>query len=614
MKKRVLTFFICILLIAALIVGCAAPQDSSAPQAVHDDENLNPDKESVLSAPEADEFSLYDIDAVFDDPFELKRTDVDFSELAGMRYEGLDEFKKAAARMEEACTEEGAFDEIKELYDFLYGEIVEIDTSSSVAYIEYSIDFKNEELADQSLREDTVLNEMRMLYEEAVKKVLASGYGEDFASFIGKDVAESFSEESYDRELELDFSEREDELVMQYYEAVQQEFSVNIDGEEWTENLLYEKSDMLTDEQYYGILDAILEKKNKVCVPIYLELVELRKDIAALHGYDDAAEYYYEEIYSRGYSPEEAKTFHASVKKHIVPAYQAIRETKAYNADAVVETENIIPIMNDIIPRISEEMAEILRYMTEHEMIYLADDLDTSMDAGYTTLLSKPAQAFVYNAVYGDMRSISDTFHEFGHYCDFYLNGIYSTAELDMDNDQAEVCSTGLEMLIYEYYDEIFVGDTDDEKISLLYTALGNIISGCMYDEAQQRVFAYEGELTADAVNDIFRDVAAEYGQDSSYDQGFVWVEVIHTFEVPFYYLSYAAAYSTAMEIWLTAQEEGQDAAIHLYLDILSYGSFEYGYEEMLDVCGMRGFSSEKYIEELAKAVTEEIDTLSADF
>ena len=111
-------------------------------------------------------------------------------------------------------------------------------------------------------------------------------------------------------------------------------------------------------------------------------------------------------------------------------------------------------------------------------------------------------------------------------------------------------------------------------------------------------------------MNNIFRKVAAEYGKSGTYDRGLSWVEIYHTFEVPFYYLSYATASSAAMEIWLTAKEQGQDAAVDMYLSILSRGSFEYGYAEVLDVCGMSGFDSEKYLEKLYLTIIDEIEML----
>lgn len=613
MKRRIISILICMMMLVAFVSGCAAPEVSPSPEPTEtakQQEPVSTPTPTPTPTPEEPAFSLYDIPAEFEDPFAPERTEMDFSELAGMRYEGIEEFKKAAERMEQACEEEGALDELKELYKFMYEENIKAGTASAVAQIEYDMDSRNEELAEESLNAQNIRQEMSILYSNAVNKALDSDYGEELTTFIGEDVAELFSEKPIDPEREAELLNRESQLIMDYEQMMQKAYTVEIDGEEWDEQKVLAERESLSSEEYYELINAIYEKKNEAVVPIYMELVELRKEIAALSGFEDPAAYYYEEIYGRDYSPEEAQSFHASVKECIVPADQKLTELKANKTDAVVETEDILPIMEEILPLISGEMAEIFAYMTEHEMVYLADDFTVSSNRGYTIALDQAGQPYVYNSVYGDAQGLSDTFHEFGHYCDYYLNGLYGAKMPEINIDLAEVPSTALEMLIYDYYDEMLEGDVNDEKLYRLYASLVNIVDGCMYDEAQQRVFAYEGELTADAVNGIFREVAAEYGRNSNIDEGHFWVLVSHTFRSPFYNLSYATAASAAMEIWLIAQEEGQEAAIDLYLNILSHGCFEYSYAEALEICGMRGFTSEEFMKELADAVLEETEKL----
>ena len=74
----------------------------------------------------------------------------------------------------------------------------------------------------------------------------------------------------------------------------------------------------------------------------------------------------------------------------------------------------------------------------------------------------------------------------------------YGVNVTESSYDLAEVCSTGLELLFYGYYDEIFGDAADAVKTSLLYTALSATVDGCMYDEAQQRIF--EAILPAQSV------------------------------------------------------------------------------------------------------------------
>lgn len=594
MKKRVISWILCITLVAVNVSGCSRVKAD------------NTESQEKI-------FSLYDTPVQYEDPFAPRRTEVNFSQLAGMRYGRMDEFKKSVLRMEEACTEEDSLEELKSLYQFLYGEMVEVLTTSAIAQIEYAVDSRSEELSLQTAQEDALLAEMDILYREAIKKVLASGYGQDFRAFIGEDVAAAFSQTLSDPERIMLLSRREKELVAEYYQTIQQTFSIEIQGEQWDQNRLSENRDSFTAEEYKEFRNALLEKKNAACMPVYLELVALRKELASLYGYDNAVEYYYKEIYFRDYSPEEARNFHNLVKQYILPIQQRMDAADLPYPDAVVTAEEVPAIMEEIIPRISGEMADIFHYMVDHEMIYLTEDFDVSLDTGFTTSLSQLAQPFVYNAVYPDVQGLSDTFHEFGHYCDSYLNGIDTAVPCDISYDLAEVCSMGLELLVYAYYEEMMGSDVCDEKLDRLDVFISTIIECCMYDAAQQRIFSYDGTLTAEVVNSIFRETAAEYKIGGTSDRGLYWVNILHNFETPFYHLSYSMAASAALEIWLTAQTQGQDAAIDLYLSLLSLGSFEYGYTEALDACGMRSFRSESFMEDLSGTILAEVDALSGN-
>ncbi len=103
---------------------------------------------------------------------------------------------------------------------------------------------------------------------------------------------------------------------------------------------------------------------------------------------------------------------------------------------------------------------------------------------------------------------------------------------------------------------------------------------------------------------------AVEYGMEDAEDYNVNWVNIPHNFDNPFYMINYAISTSTAMEMWLTAQTQGEQAATDLYLEALSRGSFEYLYSEVMEELGMSGISSEEYFEKLADAVLDEMELL----
>jgi len=74
-----------------------------------------------------------------------------------------------------------------------------------------------------------------------------------------------------------------------------------------------------------------------------------------------------------------------------------------------------------------------------------------------------------------------------------------------------------------------------------------DFVESCMYDEAQQRVYALENP-TLDQINGIYRETAVAYGFAWEGDVWYDWVDSSYLFEKPFYDMSYAAAYAAALE------------------------------------------------------------------
>lgn len=589
MKRKTAVLLLCTTLILGNLAGCARPESV----------------ETFFSLFKKD-ISLYDIPIEYEDPHGKERTEIDFSEIENIRYENMEEFKASISRMEEICLESGNLEELKELYLWLYQEYTQIETAAVVSEIHYNLDMLDEELADISIHNDKAYSEAAVLYWDAVRAVLQTEYEEEFTDFIGEDVAVQFSgPPPLDSERLTELLIQESELVKEYDELYMRDeysFTVEYDGKTWDIDSVAHARDELSEDEYVDIVTAITEEKGRAMTLVYLELVEVRKEIALQNGYDNPIDYYYEQVYNRDYSPEEAKEFHAAVKEYVAPVYHYVWNNTDY-ADAEVAIEEVIPVMETYLPQISPEMAEIFDYMIEHEMYILADDLEVSFDGGYTTFISGYGQPYVYNAVYGDYYSITGMVHEFGHYCDFYLNGLYGPGSPGGQYDLAEVSSTGLEMLFYQYFDEIFEGDAEEEKADMLCTPLWMIVTGCLFDEAQQKIFEYEGELTVEKVNEIFAQTGEEYGMRREF--GNFWTEVTHNFEAPFYYISYAAASTAALEIWLTAENEGFEAGKEMYLEILSMGSFEYDYFEVLEACDMQGFKSVEFLQEVSQTVAD---------
>ena len=594
MASRILLILITILIAFSSLTPQAVPEAPAVNQ-----------QEPAQNLPEK-EYAL-------EDPFYSgERTDINFSDI---KYERPDAelFFSEAARIKTLCEMPGSFDEISSVYEFLYSGLLEISTASTLSYLQYAKDAKNSRLSEEYEYASNLQIEAADAFDDAVIAALNSMYSDEFTALIGPAVAETYTDaEEPDAVLEL--KKRENELCAEYLMLSTKEYSIEYDGAVWTLDSLY-ADQSLSYEEYSKIGNLIYARKNEDAVELYIELTETRKQIAAAFGYDSYAEYCYKDVYGRSYTPEDAESFHMFVKRHTVPIYNGIyyRDFPDGFSYVPVKKQDIIPLLERYIPRISPDMEEALNTMVSREMYFWADDTENTVNEGFTTILEVYSQPYIYNSVYGYQWDIQSSVHEFGHYCNYFINEPKSLLFFSDDLDCAEVHSLGLEMVFYGFYDEIYQENSNEMKAELLTGALKTIVDGCMYDEAQQRVFE-EDELTPESVNKIFADVAAEYHASQDFDSSLTWVDIQHTFTSPFYYISYAASQTAALELWLTGVQEGQDAAIDKYMEFCSYDSYEYGFLEVLDLCGMESFMSEDCVFNVSDAAACEVDALYEDY
>lgn len=550
-------------------------------------------------------FSIYDTPIKYSDPFltdgkDMKASDLQIVEL------NADDVISRINKMKELSQQEGSLEELKALYKKNYSDVSLIEANCIISKILYDIDTQNDSLSEDSLKYEQIYNNVSTLYEEALKAVLSSSYEEEMKKFIGEDVAGIFKSNPYDTDKLRELLDKESTHINEYMKLLATPLTVTVDGEEWDINKLYENMNSLPNEKYMQIYLELDKSFNKKAIEIYIPLVEIRRQIAKEYGYDNVAEYYYKEVFTRDFSPEEAMIFHKNVKEYIVPVSSSL---PSISFDAVIESEAVLPSIAKILPLISHELSELFDKMNENGLCILKDDMTKSFDGGYTAGINIYNRPLIYNAIYGNYRSISDTVHEFGHYCDYYLNAIYSPCYNDMCYDIAEVTSTGLEALFYDYYDQI-IENCNDEKAHFIKTLLSSVADGCYMDEAQQKIYNYEGELTEDIINDIFAETAASYGKTDDYYR-YTWAQVSHNFISPFYYISYATSSIAALEIWNISQTEGKEKAAGTCLRILSHGSFEYSYSESIRINGLKGFTDYDNLKKIAESVKNEINTLT---
>lgn len=551
---------------------------------------------------------------------EQEHGDVDFQDMAYEHMEAepiLEEMEAVRALLDNKANAK----EVEERFAALTEQFSKAATMYTLADIHTSMDVTDEYYKSEKLHTHEVYLDLADALCLLVKDILNSGC----AGFLKEQLSED------DMEFYLTYEEmtEEEKTLSTAVTANESEYDTVSDAA----CVEYNGQEMDYYDIYYGYLNGELDRDaylalnrellldlNQDAGEIYLELVEQRQELARLAGYDNFAEYAYEEVYQRDYTPEEIQEFHAAVKEHMVPLANAldtlassIYAVKAYQADYTGETA--LDMMEPYIGRMSSELAEALAYMRDHGLFDSVSG-DHKDGRGYTTILDSYSAPFFFNTPSGNLVDFTTAVHEFGHYNNFY----WQPSGWNDDGksiDIAEVHSQGLELLFSHWYPEIFGEEGDDILIYQMSNLASAIIQGALYDEFQQYVYTME-DLTLEKLNSEFLRLNVEYGElpESYVDAddglwadifGCQWVQIPHNFSAPCYYISYAVSAAGAFAFWLEAQEGDYFQALDNYLKFTALDA-SYGFQESFAEAGVDSPVSEEYVAELADALWTALD------
>ena len=484
--------------------------------------------------------------------------DMDYADMEWYLYD-MTEFNAAADRLSATVDEA----EAQRLYDWLMTEYRRLDTLDELAWIDFYA-YGTEADQEACRVTDELLRTAGDTMYAAISNALTGGVAGEFSSFVGEEVSDALTdyEEMTDREMEL--LNRETELELQY-------------------NDLLSRTDLSGPEMNYRAGE------------ILLELVAIRNELAGIYGYDSFADYAYEAYYGRDFTPADAAALCEAMKPYAKRYFENCCYCDAFYVDmgsaAERTPEQLVDLLGYYAPQISPAAAEAQRYMERHGL-YLLGSAEEIAELGFTTTLNLYNAPFLYNSLYGNIYDIQSTFHEFGHYYDAYINQSENPLTDVGSFDIFEIHSTSLEALSYGWYDEIFGDKAEEARITCLDGLIYNVVTGCIYDEFQQYVYTHP-DMTVEELNSVYSQISDTYGRKIwSRSDSYEWMNVSHTFESPFYYVSYAVSTLASLQIWAKAQWD-RDAALALYNDLVSRGAYELGYCELLRSLGLAVFTDD---------------------
>lgn len=312
---------------------------------------------------------------------------------------------------------------------------------------------------------------------------------------------------------------------------------------------------------------SIYEKYNTEAAQIFINLIKVRRQIAEKSGFDSYRDYCYTG-FGRSYEPAELDEYCSAVKKYIVPIYEKLsrsgRFETMYDDFEELGSADCLEAVASAASKMGGSIYAAMDYL-KSEGLYCIGSSSDMYDGSYVTYLNDFNAPFLFSRTSGYQDDILTVAHEFGHFADNYIND-----GLDSDNDSSEMFSQGMEFLLTKYLpDKELAAALESFK---LVDTVSTYVEQMCFNEFENEVWEMsEAELTPDNLNAVYARLANEYGCADGIPEEYlpyIWINISHIFEMPFYVISYCVSCSAAFELY-GMELEDPGAGLKAYTKLL---------------------------------------------
>lgn len=476
-----------------------------------------------------------------------------------------------AEEMSHTWTQVDKDDQLREDIEWMIGQF---DAAAEVYFtneLVYYADWENssvEAMYNQTYEDYYVANEI--LYWTLINGYHKSLYDEIFGEYLG-DIADDQSYKEYYTTNSLEKIMRYGQSDSAYYSGALQDY-YDVSG------------DVSVDAD-----DADLQ-----CAEMYLENLKTY----------DCSQYLYD-YYVRDYEAADASALYAQMITELQPLYDELYalvvEHPQYDHlyTDVLEENDLFDTVREYAARISPNLAASAQKLVD-EQWYTIGTGDQCYTGSYCISIPGKEKALIYVYQNHDFYDFSSAVHEFGHFHADWHDNISMFYQVQC-TDIAEVQSQGLSMLYTAFYDELFGENAEYLEMVTLFDIVDSIVCGLAVGEFEYRVMERLDDITAEEVVELFYEI------NNAANTGYILKDISHLYEQPGYYVSYAISAIPAMQIYITMQDDF-DEAIKMYESIAGISSNDGKYEinGAMKVCGF----DDIFAPTTMTAIADEVRTL----
>lgn len=426
------------------------------------------------------------------------------------------------AVLESSCAAALQETDISELEDAIwafYNVYDDFYTNMNLAFIEYCRDLSDlywqGEYSYCSEQSATVDAGLDSLYRALAKSPIRDTLETD--EYFGAGYFDSYEGESiYDENL-LALLSREAQLQTRYQ-------SINNDA---------------TAVQYYS--EEYFSQYGTQMAQVFLELVQVRRQIADYLDYDSYVDFAYDFYYVRDYTPEQAIGLMADIRAELVPLYRQAMQS-AYD-DITLDYSSQTQTLH-YVETMAKEMGgtvyQAFRDMKKRKL-YDITYSENKYNTSFEVYLSSYFSPYVFLCPTGTEYDKLTFAHEFGHFC-----CDYASWGANQGVDVAEIFSQGMEYLSLFYAD-----DTEQtEKLKML-DSICVYVEQAAYAAFEHQVYDLADDaLTVEGIQRLYAQIMADYGMDIDGRDDRDYVCVTHFYESPLYVISYVLSNDAALQMY----------------------------------------------------------------
>ncbi len=571
--KRLLAVLLILAMMLSAFAGCGTGDKTTAPDTTSGDTTIGDTTIGDTTIGDTTDPDTTEPDTTVPETTEPEETAPGVDELKYiMDQEMVDGFYDLLEACEQIFTDGTDLERIDEVSEQLDEYYYEMSDQSSIAYLFYCTNVKDETLSKNYLDSTDIMTEAYDAYMEMVRRVyLSETPAKDhiFADWTEQDIQELIN---YTGEV-ADLEARNAEITVEYRALSEEEF----------------------DE---GMAE------------LYNELVKNNNRIAQIYGYDNYYEYAYEQIYDRDYEHDSIVTMRGYVADYLIlgasnALYEFNNQMSGLSASQQMELIGIMynsykTLKKDYVAKylksIPESSAKAMSFMFDQNRAIFTKAGNAEQGAFTTDIAGRP---YCYFGPGYD--GVTTVIHELGHF--------YAAEFTDLNSqplDLAETHSQSNEWLFIKFLDDEMNKDVYKVLVEYkLYEAIAMIAVCTMVDQFEELVYTHPkaGNLTLEELNGLMSQVMEEYGGENFIsnnisDMQYYWKMVV--IEQPVYYISYAVSSIAALNIY-TMSLEDEDAAWDAYIKLVEQMDTDQGFLWNIEQAGLAGPFDEDVYQDLVE-------------